>query len=629
MSRRYAEHKFVEPKAGVIEHRAFSGNMVRAIDDEKRSIDFIISTEAPDRYRDIIRVSGWDLKNYRRNPQVLYGHNSWGLPIGKSPRVWKEDDALKATAIFMGPDLNPLADAVFNMYKEGFLRAVSVGFRPLKWQWLRDDEDEDVIVGIDFLKQELLEFSAVPIPANPEALIDAKRKGINVEPIHDWSGKILDQWVQVGKDLTQMFGFNRKDFEMANKSSSSKGQRTTKTVHLSPEQEDALRQRNLQAIKDGKKSAEAEGNEETVENEITLDGIVGDLELVDEGELKDVKAGKSDDGGVLLTDTPERTGINQEVIERALTEDGFHAHVVKNSNGGYEFVITGENMTASYLLVGVTEKGAVVGELISIEEEPSEVNVDALRHARGLITSGGIDAEGTIDGTSEEDNDFLGRSASIDGAEGRRYQISKGGKVFLKALEAAKRMALKRGDDGIIAEIDGLVKMAEETKSSEDPEESADKDAGKAESAEKQAEAPDGGATKSDDEGGADDPAKGAGGKEKELSESDKLDLHMEDLETTLTDIEELLDADAHKKLSKHQRRKLEFLGTYMSELSGRFNPNTVKRQVRDADSINRSSEPEGYSDEEITEAIVNVAGPLIDKAVTAAVDKLTGKLPK
>ncbi len=47
--------------------------------------------------------------------------------------------------------------------------STSVGFAPLKYAFTDDPQRR---YGIDFLEQELLEFSIVTIPANPDALLD-------------------------------------------------------------------------------------------------------------------------------------------------------------------------------------------------------------------------------------------------------------------------------------------------------------------------------------------------------------------------------------------------------------------------------------------------------------------------
>ncbi|HWQ90753.1 MAG TPA: HK97 family phage prohead protease, partial [Clostridia bacterium] len=52
------------------------------------------------------------------------------------------------------------------LYKGGFLNAVSVGFVPIRWE----NGGEDSGFRRKYVEQELLEVSAVAIPANPEAL---------------------------------------------------------------------------------------------------------------------------------------------------------------------------------------------------------------------------------------------------------------------------------------------------------------------------------------------------------------------------------------------------------------------------------------------------------------------------
>jgi phage head maturation protease len=59
------------------------------------------------------------------------------------------------------------------MVRAGFISAVSVGFMPLDYSFAGDDEARPW--GIDFERQALLEISVVPVPANANALIEAKR----------------------------------------------------------------------------------------------------------------------------------------------------------------------------------------------------------------------------------------------------------------------------------------------------------------------------------------------------------------------------------------------------------------------------------------------------------------------
>ncbi len=63
----------------------------------------------------------------------------------------------------------PFAQEVAALYAAGYQRGVSVGFKPLAYEERRH-EKTGAVIGIRFLEQELLEASAVPVPANRNAL---------------------------------------------------------------------------------------------------------------------------------------------------------------------------------------------------------------------------------------------------------------------------------------------------------------------------------------------------------------------------------------------------------------------------------------------------------------------------
>jgi len=122
---------------------------------------FTISTGAVDRDGDTINPAGWRLDNYRNNPTVLWAHDYSQLPLAKAVDIRVEGQALIADAEFADHDF---ANTVLRLVDGGFLRATSVGFKPEKA--IRNDQRG----GTDFIEQELLEFSIVPVPANPEAV---------------------------------------------------------------------------------------------------------------------------------------------------------------------------------------------------------------------------------------------------------------------------------------------------------------------------------------------------------------------------------------------------------------------------------------------------------------------------
>lgn len=155
---------------------------------ESRIIDFTISNETADSYKDVVSADGWNLDRFIKNPVVLWAHNRGLLPVGKATEVRVEGESLMASAEFATQELNPFAENVFQMLKAGFLKAVSVGFIPLEWTW--DDERG----GYNFLKNELFEFSVVPVPANPDALQNALRSGLDLGPLKEWCEETLDLW---------------------------------------------------------------------------------------------------------------------------------------------------------------------------------------------------------------------------------------------------------------------------------------------------------------------------------------------------------------------------------------------------------------------------------------------------
>ena len=82
----------------------------RGEDTDTRMVDFVASTEDVDRDGDVIRVQGWDVDEYRKNPVILWAHDYSLLPIGKAVKVWREDAELKVRVFFAPEDANPDAE---------------------------------------------------------------------------------------------------------------------------------------------------------------------------------------------------------------------------------------------------------------------------------------------------------------------------------------------------------------------------------------------------------------------------------------------------------------------------------------------------------------------------------------
>ena len=133
------------------------------------SMEFVLSTDEVDRHGDVIATGGWNLESYRKNPVFLWAHDYARPVIGRAVDAWLEPHRLLARVDFAP---TAFAQEVAGLYQAGYQRGVSVGFKPLRFEERRN-EKTGALLGIRFLEQELLEVSAVPVPANRNALMRA------------------------------------------------------------------------------------------------------------------------------------------------------------------------------------------------------------------------------------------------------------------------------------------------------------------------------------------------------------------------------------------------------------------------------------------------------------------------
>lgn len=169
-------------KAARADRKSVSGALVRKyqvleLGQADDAIRFTITTASVDRDNDRIALDGWDTSAYERAPVVLWGHDAYRPPIGRATRLFRDGDALKSDVQFIPPEtpeFGPFAAGIQALCRGGYLYASSVGFRPLDWDFTEDKarNADDWFPGIDFKRQELMEWSIVSVPANPEALLE-------------------------------------------------------------------------------------------------------------------------------------------------------------------------------------------------------------------------------------------------------------------------------------------------------------------------------------------------------------------------------------------------------------------------------------------------------------------------
>ena len=142
-------------------------------------LDFIASSGALDRYEEIITPAGWQLENYRRNPVFQNAHQYGDIIFTLGKALLTEVREVGGRQVLyqrieFAVEANPIARIAYGLYKGRFLNAVSVGFIPLRWE----NGAADAGYRRKYLEQELLEVSAVGIPANPEALQLGLKAGV-------------------------------------------------------------------------------------------------------------------------------------------------------------------------------------------------------------------------------------------------------------------------------------------------------------------------------------------------------------------------------------------------------------------------------------------------------------------
>lgn len=156
-------------------------------------LEAIITTSIVDRHGEVIETEGIDTDSYMNNPVVLYGHNYSALPIGRTLKLTKTKNKIKAK-FELAINEYPFAMDVYKMVKGGFLNAVSIGGVVREWSedWTR------------ILKMDMVEFSIVPVPANEEAIIT----GRSLEAV---TGKTQEQVAKEFKDFVRQSIFDKAD----------------------------------------------------------------------------------------------------------------------------------------------------------------------------------------------------------------------------------------------------------------------------------------------------------------------------------------------------------------------------------------------------------------------------------
>lgn len=161
----------------------------RVMSEKDGTVEFIASDETLDCYREIVKVNGWKFNFFQKNAPFVDSHDYSTIEKLLGQVVdWRIEKGQLIETVKYSMEPNTLALWAFKMVRDGFLKAVSVGFVPVRMATKWDSTQNDFLTAIAdlkldaqtaakltavYLEQEQIELSQCVIGANPNALAKA------------------------------------------------------------------------------------------------------------------------------------------------------------------------------------------------------------------------------------------------------------------------------------------------------------------------------------------------------------------------------------------------------------------------------------------------------------------------
>ena len=176
----------------IVERRALGDNLYRVTIAANESV-----RQPPE-----LDFGGLSTENYTKNPVVMWAHDvvgrspSGGLPIGRTSRLTKGSNGrILADFEFLAED--PFAQRVKNAWDQGFLQAASISWLPLEGAPVDGGRWRDT-------RSELLEWSIVAVPADPEALKETHRRMMDDYLRAPWNASAANDGDWVDEDTDKL-----------------------------------------------------------------------------------------------------------------------------------------------------------------------------------------------------------------------------------------------------------------------------------------------------------------------------------------------------------------------------------------------------------------------------------------
>ena len=165
----------------------------KVLNEDAGLVEYVASDETLDCQREIVRAKGWRFTRFAKNAPFVDSHHYDSIThlLGKVEDFRVEGDKL-IERVRYALEPGTLGLWAFKMVRDGFLKAVSVGFSPIRFVSRYDANPaafaaECLSLGLDtdaasrvcfiFQEQEQIELSQCILGANPNALARAYKSG--------------------------------------------------------------------------------------------------------------------------------------------------------------------------------------------------------------------------------------------------------------------------------------------------------------------------------------------------------------------------------------------------------------------------------------------------------------------
>ena len=139
----------------------------------------LASTENVDRVGDIVVQTGIDYRAWMRSGGIILWNHDGAYPVANAITANVEPSGFVLRIRFAPIGTSTIADETRRLVKSGTVSGVSIGFMPLRYEWI---DARDPSSGIRYQSIEIYEVSLCSVQANRESMVVGKRFGGSRRP---------------------------------------------------------------------------------------------------------------------------------------------------------------------------------------------------------------------------------------------------------------------------------------------------------------------------------------------------------------------------------------------------------------------------------------------------------------